>query len=370
MIPVNTPLLGKEELENVTDCLRSGWISSRGSYIGSFEAKFAKFCGVKYGVSTTSGTTALHLALLSLGIGRGDEVILPTFTMIATAYAILYAGARPVFVDSEPRTWNIDPLKIEECITPKTKAIMIVHIYGHPADTDPILKLAKRYKLSVIEDAAEAHGAEYKGRRCGSLGDIACFSFYANKIITTGEGGMVVTDSQRLAERASLLKDLAHSSKKRFLHTHIGYNYRMTNMQAALGLAQLGKINYFIKKKRKMAALYNKNLRGIAGIRLPREALWAKNVYWMYSVLIEDDFGVKRDELMDRLRREGVETRSFFVPMHRQPVFKKLLPVSKNKRYPVAEYISDRGLYLPSGLALREDDILKVCHILKKIHRK
>jgi perosamine synthetase len=369
MIPVNTPFLGKEELANVSDCLKSGWISSRGSYIKSFEEGFAKFCGVSYGISTTSGTTALHLALATLGIGKGDEVIMPTFTMIATAYAVLYTGARPIFIDSEARTWNMDSCRIKKALTPRTKAIIPVHIYGHPVDMDPVISLAKKHKLFIIEDAAQAHGAEYKGKKCGSLGDIACFSFYANKIITTGEGGMVVTNNKRLAQRAQLLKDLAHSSKKRFLHTHLGFNYRMTNMQAGVGLAQLKKIDYFLKKKQQMAKLYAENLGDIKGLRFPHEENWAKNVYWMYAVLVEDSFGIERDAFMAELAKRGIETRAFFVPMHQQPVIKRIAPPNKKDRFPIAEDISKKGLYLPSGLALGEDDLLYVCKTIRKISR-
>lgn len=370
MIPVNEPLLGKEELINITDCLRSGWISSKGDYIKRFEERFARFCGLRYGISTTSGTTALHLALACLDIKKGDEVIMPTFTMIATAYAVLYTGAKPVFVDCEDKTWNMDVSKVGESITPRTRAIMPVHIYGHPVDMEPILRLAKKHRLFVVEDAAEAHGAEYKGRVCGSLGDVGCFSFYANKIITTGEGGMVVTNNKRLAEKARLLKDLAHSPRKRFLHTDLAYNYRMTNMQAAVGLAQFGKIKALLEKKRRIASLYNRYLKEVKGLRLPFEEKWAKSVYWMYAVLVEDDFGLSRDRLRVKLLKEGIETRSFFVPMHRQPVMRKLAVVDKRKRYPVADYISERGLYLPSGLALKEKDILYVCRKIKEIQNK
>jgi perosamine synthetase len=370
MIPVNEPFIGKEELKNIQDCLLSGWISSKGKYINRFEEGFARFCGVKYGISVTSGTTALHLALVTLGIGPGDEVIVPDFTMIASAYAVLYTGARPIFVDSEERYWNMDVSKVEECITKKTKAIMSVHIYGHPVDMDPLIKLARKYRLFIIEDAAEAHGATYKGKKCGSMGDIGCFSFYANKLVTTGEGGMVVTDNKKLAEKARRIKDLAHSAKKRFLHTELGYNYRMTNMQAAVGLGQLGRVDEIVRKKRKMADVYGRHLKDIKGIRLPREAGWARNVYWMYSILVENDFGLKRDELISELCRFGIETRTFFVPMHRQPVLKRSVPGLGKRRFPVADYISKTGLYLPSGLTIQEDEIAFVCGKIKHIQNK
>lgn len=352
-VPVCEPILNGNEFKYVSDCIDSNWISSKGKYVDKFEREFSRFCGVKYGVTTTSGTTALHLALAALGVGLGDEVIVPTFTMIATANAVIYCGAKPVFVDSEPTTWNIDPEKIEKEITDRTKAIMPVHIYGHPVDMDPILELARRRGIYVVEDAAEAHGAEYKGRRAGSVSDVAAFSFYANKIITTGEGGMVVTDNEEIAERARLLKDLAHSEKRRFLHEHVGFNYRMTNLQAAVGVAQLERIEELIERRRSNASFYNSLLRDVEGVTLPPEAEWAKNVYWMYSVLIEDDFGVSRDELMANLKGVGVETRPFFIPMHAQPVFK----FECNRDFRVADELSRKGVNLPSGPTLKRDEI-------------
>lgn len=370
MIPVNEPLIGKEELKNITDCVKSGWISSKGSYIKNFEDKFAEFCGVKHAISTTSGTTALHLALACLDIKKGDEVIMPTFTMIATAYAVLYLGAKPVFIDSEERTWNMDVAKIEEEISSKTVVLMPVHIYGHPVDMDPVIGLSKKYDLYIIEDAAEAHGAEYKSKRCGSIGDIGCFSFYANKVITTGEGGMVVTDDKKISEKANLLKDLSHSPGQRFLHTALAYNYRMTNMQAAIGLAQTEKANMLIEKKRHIARLYHDNLKGIEGLKLPSEEKWAKSVYWMYSILVEDGFGLAKDEFKAELLKEGIETRSFFIPMHKQPVIKKMGLANKKKKYPVSDYISEHGLYLPTGLALKDSDVAFVCEKIKKIQKK
>ena len=270
MIPVCEPLLGGKEIEYVLDCLKTNWISSKGKYVEEFEEQFAHYCGCKYGISTTSGTTALHLALASVGIKSDDEVIIPTFTMGATAFAIVYTGAKPVLVDSEPETWNMDVTKIEEKITPpRTKAIMPVHIYGHPCDMDPIEEIAEKYNLWLIEDAAETHGAEYKGRKAGGIGHIGCFSFYANKIITTGEGGMLVSNDEKIAEKARRLKDLAHSPEKRFLHTDVAFNYRMTNIQAAIGLAQFERIDELAERRRRNAHLYNSLLKGIDGITLP-----------------------------------------------------------------------------------------------------
>lgn len=368
MIPVCEPLLGGKELEYVVDCLKTNWISSQGKYITEFENKFANYCGYKYGICTTNGTTALHLALVSLGIGPGDEVIIPTFTMIATAFAVAYTGATPVLVDAEPETWNININQIESKITRRTRAIMPVHIYGHPCDMDLIMALADKYKIWVVEDAAEAHGAEYKGRRVGGIGHINCFSFYANKIITTGEGGMVVTDNQELAEKARRFKDLSHSKGMRFLHNDIGYNYRMTNIQAAIGLAQLERIDKLIEMRRKNAQMYNNNLESIPGITLPAEKNWAKNVYWMYSIKIGDDFGISRDELAVKLRGKGIETRNFFIPVHHQPAFQNM-GLFKNENYPVSEDIAGRGLYLPSGSGLTEEQIQMVCRALQDIRR-
>ncbi len=366
LIPVCEPLIGERELQYVTDCLKTNWISSQGKYIGEFEQKFADYCGCKHGITTTSGTTALHLALMALGISQGDEIIVPAFTMAASVLSIVYTGARPVLVDSELETWNLDISQIRRKINQSTKAIMPVHIYGHPCDMDPIMEIAREQSLSVIEDAAEVHGAEYKGRKAGSLGDIGCFSFYANKIITTGEGGMVVTNNDEIAGKARTLKDLAHSKEKRFLHIDIGYNYRMTNIQAAIGLAQFERIDELAEMRRTNAHLYNSLLREVRGIRLPVEKEWARNVYWMYAIVIEDEFGISRDELMKRLGEKGIQTRAFFIPMHQQPAFQEI-GLFKDESYPVAEELSQKGLYLPSGSGLKEEDIRYVCNTISSI---
>jgi perosamine synthetase len=377
MIRVNEPLLGKEEFNKVLACLKSNWISSQGKFITEFEEKFAHFCGVKYGISTTNGTTALHLALAALGVGPGDEVLLPSFTMVATAFAVSYCGAKPVFIDSEPKTYNIDLDRVSAYLRTqekkgkiKVKVILPVHMYGHPVDMDPLLEIADKFSIAVIEDSAEAHGAEYKGKRCGSFGSLGCFSFYANKIITTGEGGMVVTNDPFLADKARRLKDLAHAPGKRFLHTEIGFNYRMTNLQAALGVAQLKKINTHIKKKRLIAREYIKRLKQIPGLRLPIEQPWAKSVYWMFGVLVEPAFGLGRDEFVNQLKMRGIETRSFFVPMHRQPVFNLSAKNSGHYGpYPVAEAISEQGFYLPSGLTISRDQIQYICRQIEIIFK-
>lgn len=363
MIPVCVPLLGGKELEYVQDCITTNWISSKGKYVNAFEERFASYCGVSHGIATTNGTTALHLALASLGVGPGDEVILPSFTMMSTAFAVIYCGARPVLVDAEPDTWNMNTDLIEEKITARTKVLLPVHIYGHPCDMDPILRLARLYDLSIVEDAAEAHGARYRGRMAGSIGDIGCFSFYANKIITCGEGGMVVTNDDAVAEKARSLKDLAFDRKRRFLHTDIGYNYRMTNIQAAIGLAQLERIEEMVERRRSHAMRYNHLLADVPGIQHPVERPWARNVYWMYALLIHDEFGMEREELMKILEERGIESRTFFFPMHEQPVFRgmKIFP---DDRYPVAENLGRRGLYLPSSSGLSDDEIQFVCDTL------
>lgn len=371
MIPVCVPLLGEKELEYVIDCIKTNWVSSRGKYVGEFEKQFAKYCECAHGITTTSGTTAIHLALASIGIKRGDEVIVPAFTMIGSVFPIIYCGAKPILVDAEPETWNMNINQIEEKITDKTKAIMPVHIYGHPCDMDPIMKIGKKHGLFVVEDAAEAHGAMYKGKKTGGIGDVGCFSFYANKIITCGEGGMVVTNNEEIAQHATSLKDLSFSGGKKriYLHSEVGYNYRMTNLQAAIGLAQFERVNEFIEMRRKNAQLYNQFLKNTSGIKLPIEKEWAKNVYWMYSVLVEPEFGVSRDELMTELEKKGIENRSFFIPMNKQPVFRNM-HLFEGESYPVAEELSEKGLYLPSSSGLKPAEISYVCSSINEIKNK
>jgi len=366
MIPVCTPNIGKEELKNITDAVETNWISSKGSYIELFEKKFAKYCGVKYGVATNNGTAALHLAMVSLGIGKGDEVIIPNFTMISSALAIYYTGATPVFVDAKEDTWNINPNLIEEKITKKTKAILPVHIYGHPCDMDKINKIAKKYNLKVVEDAAEAHGAEYKGKKTGGLGDIGCFSFYANKLITTGEGGMLVTNDEDIYNRARSLRDLSFGDKKRFLHKGVGFNYRMTNMQAAIGVAQMEKIDKFLKIKRKNASYYNQLIKKIKNIKGPEEKKNVKNSYWMYGIRIGNNFGLSRDKVKERLFEDGIDTRDFFISMTEQPFFSHL---QKGELFPISKKLSETGLYLPSGIDLNKKDMLYIYNILRSYEK-
>lgn len=370
MIPVCEPTFVENELKYVTDCLKTNWISSKGKYIEKFEKIFSKFCNAKYGISCCNGTTALHLALETLGIGKGDEVIIPTFTMIATCNAVIYAGAKPVLVDSEPETWNIDVSKIEEKITKKTKAIMPVHTYGHTVDMDPLLDIAQDHDLFIVEDAAEAHGAEYKNKRTGSLGDIGCFSFYANKIITTGEGGMITTNNEEFAERASSLRNHAFG-KPRFLHKELGFNYRMTNIQAAIGLAQMEKADTLVNSRIKNAQLYNSLLRDVKGITIPPKKDWAKNVYWMYGILVENEFGIDASTLREELMKKGIETRSFFIPMHKQPVYKKndeRFPNTSGE-YPVSEQLAKKGFYLPSSSHLTKEQIVTIVEAIKSLKK-
>jgi len=362
-IPVAEPILTGNELAYVSDCITSGWVSSIGKYVTRFEQDFASFCGVKYCVATSSGTTALHLALAVLGIGFGNEVIVPSLTFIATANSVVYTGARPVFADSEPRTWNLDPTDVARKITPRTKAIIPVHLYGHPADMDAIDSIAREHNLFVIEDAAEAHGAEYKGRRVGAIGHIGAFSFYGNKIITTGEGGMLTTNDGDLAEKARQLRDHAMSSTRRYWHPTIGYNYRLTNIQAALGVAQMERVEEFIARKRTIAALYNELLNGTHGVSLPVEEAWAKNVYWMYSILVGDSARVSRDDLMAYLNTRGIDSRPFFFPIHTMPSY------ATGQSLPVTERLARQGINLPSSIALTDDEIRRIVYAIHEVNR-
>ncbi len=367
IIPVCEPTLGGKEMEYLKDCVESNWISSAGKYIPVFEEKFAAECHCQYGIACANGTVALHLGLAALGIGPGDEVILPTFTMIATINAVTYTGATPVLVDSEPRTWNMDVEQLADKITSKTKAIIPVHTYGHPVDMDPLMELAEQHGIFVLEDAAEAHGAEYKGRRAGGLGHAAGFSFYANKIITTGEGGMLTTNDAQFAALCQNLRDHAFSTERHFWHKYLGYNYRMTNLQAAVGVAQTERMNEFIVARRRNAVLYTELLKEIPGLVTPPEARWAKNVFWMYSLLVEDEFGMTRDQLRAYLARHGIETRTFFIPMHLQPVYYELF---KGQRYPVAERLCQRGFYLPSASSLTERQINYIVSVVRQAHEE
>lgn len=365
MIPVNEPVLSPEVKTYVNHALDTGWISSAGSYIKQFETNYASWMGVKHAISVTNGTAALHLALASLGIGPGDEVILPDLTIISCAFAVMYTGATPVFVDVDPNTFTLDPAKIEQAITSHTKAIMPVHLYGHPTNMDPIIAIANKHNLKIVEDAAESHGALYKNKKVGSLGDIGCFSFYANKIITTGEGGMIVTNNDTVNEKARLIKDLSHDPSKRFFHKEIGWNYRMTNLAAAVGCAQLLHVDEYIAKKIWMANEYNEALKNVSGLVLPKEMPWAKSVYWMYAVTLDKNIKKSKNQIRKELFENGVDTRDFFYPLHSQPVLAKYY--KKESVFPVSDKASERGFYLPSGLALTKEQLLEVAQALKTI---
>ena len=366
MIPVNEPLLGTREKELLIECIETGWISSDGPFVGKFEKRFASYVGVDWGIAVCNGTAALETALFAAGIGEGQEVIMPSFTIISCALAAIRLGAVPVLVDVEPETWNMDVDQIESRITPRTGAIMAVHIYGHPVDMDPLLEIARKHDLIVIEDAAEVHGAEYRGRKCGSLGHISAFSFYANKIITTGEGGMVLTSDRKMAERAGSYRNLCFCPEKRFFHTELGYNFRMTNLQAALGVAQMERIDEFIGIKRRLGAYYGEQLATIEGIRTQVEKPWARTVYWMYCIELDRSLGLNADEMMAGLKRRGIGTRPFFLGLHEQPALQKL-GLFKKERYPVTERISVQGLYLPSGLTLNESQVDEVVSAVRSI---
>jgi perosamine synthetase len=366
-IPVFEPSIGKKEIDFVIKALKEKAISgSYGEFVGKFETEFARYCNCRYGVATNSGTTALHLALACLGITSGDEVLVSTFTNMATFFAVLYQDATPIPVDIEPDTWNIEPKLIRKKITKKTKAILVVHIYCHPCDMGPIIDIAKKYGLYVIEDCAEAHGATYKGKKVGCLGDIGCFSFYANKVITTGEGGMLVTNNKKIAEKAMSLKSLAFGKKNKFMHQDIGFGYRMSNIQAALGYAQLERIENIISKKRKIAQFYNQYLKSIPGLQLPVEKSYAKNVYWMYHVVLHKKFGMSRNLVIDKLKKFGIETRESFVPFNQQRIFIKKGLVTGNECL-VANYVGKNGFYLPSSPDLSRENLNYIVDKIKKL---
>ena len=367
MIPVNEPLLNGNEKKYLNECIDTGWISSEGPFIKKFEEKFAARVGRKHGIAVTNGTAAIDTMVEVLGIGPGDEVILPTFTIISCILQIIRSGATPVLVDSDPVTWNMDVSQIEAKITPRTKAIMIVHIYGLPVDVDPVLDIAQKHGLKVMEDAAEMHGQTYKGAPCGSFGDISTFSFYPNKHITTGEGGMIVTDDEEIAETCRGLRNLCFQPKKRFVHERLGWNLRMTNIQAALGLAQLERLDEFVCRKRAMGKLYTELLSSIVSIQLPLpRTSYTDNIYWVYSIVLKDAVPFDAEMAMKKLASKNIGTRPFFWPLHEQPVFRKTGLCTK-ENYPVAERIARRGFYIPSGMALTEQQINLVAEAMKEI---
>ncbi len=368
MIPVAEPLITDQDIELVNEALKSGWISSAGKYLDLFEERWAAYCGMPYGIAVSNGSVALDVSVSLLDLAPGDEVIMPTFTIISPAQSVVRAGGIPVLVDSITPSWQMDAGQIEAKITPRTKAIMVVHIYGHPADMDPILDIARRHNLIVIEDAAEVHGAEYKGRRCGGLADISTFSFYANKLVTTGEGGMVLVRTPQLAERARGLRNLCFQKMQRFLHDEMGYNFRLTNLQAAIGVGQIERIGQIVDRKRAIAACYTALLKDVAGIRLPAEESWARNVFWVYGIVLDDETGSTALDLAERLRERGIETRPFFLGMHEQPVFQRM-GLFSGERYPVAERLARQGLYIPSGLTMSDQQVGEVAAAVKECLR-
>lgn len=366
-IPVNEPLLDGNEKKYLLECIETGWISSEGPFIKEFEQKFAARMERKHGIAVCNGTAAIDAAIEALDIGEGDEVIMPTFTIISCISQIVRNGAKPVLVDSDPITWNMDVSQIESKITPRTKAIMIVHIFGLPADVDPVLDIAKRYGLKVIEDAAEMHGQTYKGKPCGSFGDISTFSFYPNKHITTGEGGMILTDDDDLAETCRSLRNLCFQPHKRFVHERLGWNLRMTNMQAAIGLAQLERLDEFVERKRRMGAMYTELLKDVPGIQLPiAKTDYAANIYWVYGLVLTDHIGLDAEKSIQRFGKAGVGARPFFCPMHLQPALIKRNLFSSN-HYPISETMYSKGFYIPSGLSLTSQQIIDVARIVREI---
>lgn len=362
-ITIAMPILNGNERKYVDECIDTGWISANGRFITEFEKQFAQFCGTKYAIACCNGTVTLHLALLALGIGPGDEVIMPTLTYIATANAVKYCGATPVFVDSEADTWNMDPMKLEEKITERTKAIIPVHLYGLSCNMDAIMSIAKKHNIAVVEDAAEAHGATWNGKVVGSMGDIGSFSFFGNKIITCGEGGMLTTNDEKLYERMKLLRSQGVDPHKRYWHTDVAYNYRMTNLQAAVGLAQLENVQWHLEQRQRVATLYEKYLPMLGDLvsvqAVPREA---KHVYWMNSVLLSENVTMSRDEVMARMEERNIEMRPLFYPMHVMPPYLDHSVVA-----PVAESVSSRGINLPSHGMLQEEHVKYIVESLKDI---
>lgn len=369
MIPVNEPLLDGNEKKYLVECIDSGWISSEGPFVRRFEEGMAARVGRRHAVAVCNGSVALDAAVVALGLGAGDEVIMPTFTIISCAAAVVRSGAVPVLVDADPLTWNMDPQQVAARIGPRTRAIMVVHLYGLPADMDAIEALAARHGLAIIEDAAEMHGQTWRGRACGSFGAISTFSFYPNKHVTTGEGGMLLTDSDELAERCRALRNLAFKPPRRFVHDELGWNLRMTNLQAALGVAQLERLDAFVGRKRAMGQRYTEALRDVSGLQLPLPGVpGADNIYWVYGVVLDEAVDFDADEAMRRLAERGVGCRPFFWPMHEQPALRKR-GLFAGERHPVAERIARRGFYLPSGLAITEAQIDAVAAAVRKVMR-
>jgi perosamine synthetase len=369
-IPVNEPLLKGNEKKYLIECLESNWISSDGPFVKKFEDGLAARLNRKYGIAVTNGTSAIDASIEALGIKQGDEIIVPTFTIISCVLQIIRSGAIPVLIDADPLTWNMDVSAIEEKISHRTKAIMAVHIYGLPVDMDPILNICKKHNLKLIEDAAELIGQTYNNKLCGSFGDISTVSFYSNKHITTGEGGMILTDDLILATKCRELRNLCFQEKKRFFHEKMGWNLRMTNLQAALGLAQLEQLDFFIEKKRWIGKTYNHFLSKIDGLQLPLQSTsYASNIYWIYGLVLSDQINFSSEDAMSYLKEKNIGTRPFFYPIHQQPIFKKM-GLFLGQKFPVAEKISRKGFYVPSGLNLSQQQIEKVCVCIYEMMNK
>lgn len=359
-IPVNEPLLNGNEKKYLNECIDTGWISSEGPFVKRLEDNMAAYVGRKHAAAVSNGTVALDLAIEALELNPGDEVIMPAFTIISCILGLVRRGIKPVLVDSDPDTWNMDVSHIEEKITAKTKAIMVVHIYGLPVDMDSVIELANKYGLMIIEDGAEAHGLEYKGKKCGSFGDISIMSFYPNKHVTTGEGGMVLTDNERMYERCNSFRNLCHKPGFRFVHEELGYNYRMSNIQAAVGVAQLEKIEEHLQKKQEMGKLYQEIFRNNEKFQKPLEKTsYAQNVYWVFGLVMDKSDKRSAHEVIEQLAKEGIGCRPFFYPMNLQPALKKL-GLFGGESYPVAEWLYEKGFYVPSGLSLTEEQMLYI----------
>ena len=368
-IPVNVPKIFKHEKKYVKKCLDTGWISSEGKFVKRFEKSFSKYNKRTYGIAVSSGTAALDIAIKSLNLKKGAEVIIPAFSIISTALCVVKLGLKPILVDTNLKTWNMDVEQVLKKINSKTKAIIITHIYGFPVDMKKILKIAKRRKIKIIEDAAEMIGQTYLGGKCGSFGDISTFSFYANKHITTGEGGMILTNNIKLYNKCKSLRNLCFGTgKNRFNHDDIGWNYRMTNLQAAVGCGQLKNINWIIKRKREIGKRYISILKKTNKIYIQVQKLkYAQNIFWVFGVLLKKNTKISRDKVVDMLLKYNIQTRNFFLPMHKQNIFKKRNLFSKNKKLRNSEYLSAKGFYLPSGLGISNKQINFVGKTLLKI---
>lgn len=367
MIPVNTPMFGGNEKQYLAECIDTGWISSEGPFVKRFESEFAARMGRAHGIAVCNGSAALDIAVSALELGPGDEVIMPSFTIISCAAAVIRSGAIPVFADSEPDTWNLDVKNLEHLVTPRTRAVMPVHIYGLPVDMKPLLEMANENDLRIIEDAAEAHGLDYAGQPCGSFGDISTFSFYSNKHVTTGEGGMLLTDDPVIAERCRSLRNLCFKLQQRFVHDELGWNYRMSNLQAAVGVAQLEQLDLFVKKKRDMGSLYTELLSDVPGLQLPLlRTDSAENVYWVFGLVLTDEIPFDASHVIKRLGEERIGSRPFFWPMHQQPVIRDM-GLGGDCCLPVSERLARRGFYVPSGLALTISEIREIADVIKDI---